>query len=103
MAVAKKAGAKKVATKKVAAKKASAKSLATGALAGEQVEFSVGDVVIPVGDNAATGAGRVCRVLNFDRYCVNFSDVGCRRLAGPSLRSAPPGTDAPDCTGCTNC
>ncbi len=103
MAVGKNAGTKKVTVKKVSAKKAPAKALASRTLAIEQIQFSVGDVVVPAGDSDTSGAGRVCRVLNFDRYCVNFLGIGCRRVAGSSLLAAPPGTDAPDCTGCTDC
>ncbi len=103
MAVARKAGTKKVATKKVVAKKSPAKALETAALATEQLQFSLGDVVVPVGDSDTSAAGRVCRALNFDRYCVNFLGIGCRRVDGSSLRAAPPGTDAPDCTDCTDC
>ncbi len=99
--VAKKAAAKKAPAKKTAAKKAPAVGRATMALATEQLEFSVDDVVLMDGDTSA--AGRVCRELNFGRYCVHFPDIGCKRVPASSLRLAPAGTSAPDCAGCTDC
>lgn len=72
------------------------------AVTAKQPDFSVGDVVQRDGDDTSA-AGRVCRVLNFGRYCVQFPVTGCRRVPGSSLRMAPPGTSAPNCTGCYNC
>lgn len=103
MAVAKKAATKKAAAKKAAAKKAATGTVATEARATAESAFSVGDVVVATGVGSATGAGRICRVLNFDRYCVHFADVGCRRVPGSSLSLAPSGVGAPDCTGCVDC
>ena len=102
-AVAKKAVPRRSAAKKAAAKKATTLGGATAALATEQIEFSVDDVVLLTDDGDASGGGRVCRVLNFGRYCVHFADLGCKRVAGSALRMAPPGTSAPDCAGCTDC
>lgn len=105
-AVAKKAAARKAAPRKSAANKAAAKKTialggSTAAMASEEMEFSVDDVVLLTDDTS--GGGRVCRVLNFGRYCVNFADVGCRRVSGASLRLAPAGTSAPNCASCTDC
>lgn len=103
--VAKKVAPKKVAAKGVPAKKAAAKKAAAKkTLSAADETFSIGDVVLFVGDNDdVSEAGRVCRVLNFDRYCVQFSGMGCKRTPGSSLRRAPSGTDAPDCGSCSVC
>jgi hypothetical protein len=43
--------------------------------------------------------GRVCRDMGFDQYCVQFEDLGCRRVARDSLE--PADEPAPVCTpGC---
>lgn len=93
--------AKKKVARKVIAKKAAVVGRGTMALATEQLEFSVDDVVLLNDDTSA--AGRVCRELNFGRYCVHFPDIGCKRVPASSLRLAPAGTAAPDCASCTDC
>lgn len=102
-ATAKKATARKVAAKKAAPRKVAAKKTAAATALLDAVGFSEGDVVsftAPAGGGQTIG--RVCRVLNLDRYCVQFPDIGCRRVPGSALQAAP-GASAPACGACADC
>jgi hypothetical protein len=51
---------------------------------------------------AATGEkGRICRILQFGECCVQFEELGCRRVVEDDLRSST--EPAPQCTpNCRN-
>jgi hypothetical protein len=108
MVTAKKVAAKKAAggtaaPRKAPPRKVAAKKTVAATASVDTVGFSEGDVVsftAPAG--GVQIIGRVCRVLNFDRYCVQFPDIGCRRVPGSALQAAP-GASAPACGSCTDC
>jgi hypothetical protein len=55
--------------------------------------MNVGD---PVALKPDGRKGRVCRDMGFDQYCVQFEELGCRRVAADSL--VPASEPAPQCT-----
>ena len=101
----KRAAAKKQpAAKKVAAKKPAAnEGFASTGLAAESL--AIGDVVmLTSSDGTVVGPGRLCAEnLVSSTVCVNFPDLGCKKVSRSRLHLAPPGSQAPNCNGCDDC
>ena len=96
----KRAAAKKQpAAKKVAANE----GFATMGVAAESL--AIGDVVmLTSSDGTVVGPGRLCaESLVSSTVCVNFPDLGCKKVSRSRLSMAPPGSQAPNCNGCDDC
>ncbi len=98
------AAKKRTTAKKVAAKKvAASEGFAPTAVAAESL--AIGDVVmLTSSDGTVVGPGRLCaESLVSSTVCVNFPDLGCKKVSRSRLHLAPPGSQAPNCNGCDDC